>query len=82
MKKCVEKIESLQQEVQEAETDLRKMQERRNQVEGEAKEVKKAKEALEVTVKELKEKCADFKTQLDSALRYHHFRRFFDLLHH
>merc|ERR1712136_44793 len=69
LKKCTEKIATLEQEVPEAENDLRKLQERRKQIEEEAMGHKTSQEALEVTEKEMRQKLADFKKELDAALK-------------
>ena len=61
LKKCAEKITTLEQEVVEAENDLRKLQERRKQIEEEAMTHKTSQEALEVTEKEMRQKLADLK---------------------
>ena len=70
LKKCAEKITTLEQEVVEAENDLRKLQERRKQIEEEAMTHKTSQEALEVTEKEMRQKLADFKKELDAALKF------------
>jgi len=70
LKKCTEKIATLEQEVVEAENDLRKLQERRKQIEEEAMSHKTSQEALEATEKEMRQKLADFKKELDAALKY------------
>ena len=70
LKKCAEKITTLEQEVVEAGNDLRKLQERRKQIEEEAMTHKTSQEALEVTEKEMRQKLADFKKELDAALKF------------
>ena len=69
VKKCLEKIATLEQEVQEDENELRKLQERRKQIEEEAMTFKSNTEGLETAEKELKEKLGKFKAELDAALK-------------
>ena len=67
--KTLDKVASLEQEVAEAETDLRQLQERRKQIEEQAMGHKSSQEALELAEKDLKAKLAQFKTELDAALK-------------
>ena len=68
-KKCLEKVSSLEQEVLEAENDLRKLQERRKEIEEEAMTIKSSQETLEATEEGMKAKLAKLKIELDAALK-------------
>lgn len=70
LKKCEEKIATLEQEVKDAENELRNLQELRKEIEEEAQRYKASLEPLQTHEKEMKAKSAKVKDELDAALKY------------
>jgi chromosome segregation ATPase len=56
--------------VKDAEDDLRKLQERRKEIEEEAVNHKSSQQTLEATEKEMKTQLVNLKSELDAALKF------------